>query len=71
VAHECNPSYLGGKDQENRGSKPAWANSLQDHILEKKKTLHKNRAVGVAHGEDPEFKPQYHKINKIKSPSVA
>jgi hypothetical protein len=23
------------------------------------KTLHKNRAGGVAQGEDPEFKPQY------------
>jgi hypothetical protein len=25
------------------------------------KTLHKNRAGGVAQGEDPEFKPQYRK----------
>jgi hypothetical protein len=23
VAHTCNPSYLGGRDQEDRGSKPA------------------------------------------------
>jgi hypothetical protein len=23
VAHECNPSYSGGRDQENQGSKPA------------------------------------------------
>jgi hypothetical protein len=23
VAHTCNPSYSGGRDQENRGSKPA------------------------------------------------
>jgi hypothetical protein len=29
-----------------------------------KKTLHKNRAGGVAQGEDPEFKPQYHKKKK-------
>jgi hypothetical protein len=28
------------------------------------KTHHKNRAGGVAQGEGPEFKPQYHKINK-------
>jgi hypothetical protein len=28
VAHACNPSYLGGRDQEERGSKPACANSL-------------------------------------------
>jgi hypothetical protein len=25
------------------------------------KTLHKNRAGGVAQGESPEFKPQHHK----------
>jgi hypothetical protein len=30
------------------------------------KTLHKNRSGGVAQGEDPEFKPQYHK-KEIKS----
>jgi hypothetical protein len=28
VIHACNPSYLGGRDQEARGSKPDWANSL-------------------------------------------
>jgi endogenous inhibitor of DNA gyrase (YacG/DUF329 family) len=27
VAHVCNPSYSGGRDQENHGSKPAQANS--------------------------------------------
>jgi hypothetical protein len=27
VAHTYNPSYSGGRDQENLGSKPAWANS--------------------------------------------
>jgi hypothetical protein len=25
VAHACNPSYSGGRYQEDRGSKPAWA----------------------------------------------
>jgi hypothetical protein len=30
VAHASNPSYLGGKDQENCGLKPARANSSQD-----------------------------------------
>jgi hypothetical protein len=33
VVHAYNPSYLGGKDQENRWLKPAWANSSQDPIL--------------------------------------
>jgi hypothetical protein len=28
MAHTCNPSYLRGRDQEDRSSKPAWANSL-------------------------------------------
>jgi hypothetical protein len=28
MAHICNPRYLGGRDQEDHGSKPAWANSL-------------------------------------------
>jgi hypothetical protein len=28
VAHTCNPSYSGGRDQEDRSSKPAQANSL-------------------------------------------
>jgi hypothetical protein len=32
VAHACNPSYSGGRDQKNRGSNPAQANSLRDPI---------------------------------------
>jgi hypothetical protein len=32
VAHTCNPSYSGGRDQEDHGSKPAQANSSQDLI---------------------------------------
>jgi hypothetical protein len=35
LAHACNPSYSGGRDQEDQGSKPAWANSLGDPILKK------------------------------------
>jgi hypothetical protein len=35
VVHACNPSYSGGRDQEDHGSKPAQANSLQDLILGK------------------------------------
>jgi hypothetical protein len=33
MAHACNPSYSGGRDQEDQGLKPAWANSLKDPIL--------------------------------------
>jgi hypothetical protein len=32
VAHTCNPSSSGGRDQEDCGSKPALANSLRDSI---------------------------------------
>jgi hypothetical protein len=42
VAPFCNPSYSGGRDQEDRGSKPAWENSSREPIISKtKKTLHK------------------------------
>jgi hypothetical protein len=32
MAHVCDPSYLGGRDREDHGLRPAWANSLQDPI---------------------------------------
>jgi hypothetical protein len=54
VAHICNPNYSGGRDQEDRGSKPAWTNSLQDPIL---KIPNAKRAGGVAQGLGPEFNP--------------
>jgi hypothetical protein len=28
VAHACNPSYSGGRDQDDHGVQPTWANSL-------------------------------------------
>jgi hypothetical protein len=30
VAHTCNPSYSGGRDQEDQGLKPARANSSRE-----------------------------------------
>jgi hypothetical protein len=36
VAHACNPSYSGGRDQEDLGSKSAQANSSQDPFSKKK-----------------------------------
>jgi hypothetical protein len=59
MAHTCNPAYLGVRNQEARGSKPAQANSLRDPIL--KTPITKKQAGGVAQGEGPEFKPQYRK----------
>jgi hypothetical protein len=56
VAHACNPSYSGGRDQEDHGLKPAQANSLRDPIS---KNPSQKMAGGVAQGLGPEFKPQY------------
>jgi hypothetical protein len=53
VAHTCNPSYTGRRDQEDHGSEPDQANSLQDPI--RKKSITK-RAGRVAQGLGPEFK---------------
>jgi hypothetical protein len=52
-----NPSYSGGRDQEDCGSKPVWANGLQDPILKNpsQKKKKKKKAGGVAQGEGPEF----------------
>jgi hypothetical protein len=58
VAHAYNPSYSGGRIQEDQGSKPVQAISSRDPISKKQS---RKRASGVAHGVDPEFKPQNHK----------
>jgi hypothetical protein len=50
VAHTCNPSYSGVRDQEDRSLKPLQANSMRPHL---KTTHHKNRASGVAQGVSP------------------
>jgi hypothetical protein len=46
LAYACNPSYLGGWDWENRGSRPAWANSPWDPIS---KITREKWTGGVAH----------------------
>jgi hypothetical protein len=51
VGHACNPSYSGGRDQEDCGSKPAQANSSGRPYLEKPFT--KNWIGGVAQGSSP------------------
>jgi hypothetical protein len=57
-----NPSFSGGRNQEDRVLKPAWANCYK--TLSKKKS--RQRAGGVAQGVGPEFKPQYHKQKQKK-----
>jgi hypothetical protein len=69
VAHACNSSYLGDRDQEDCGSKPAQANSSWDPIS-KKKTHHKKRTGGVAQRVSPELKPQHHKKRQRKKEKV-
>jgi hypothetical protein len=49
VAHAYNPSYSGGRDQENYGSKPARVNNLKT-LSWKKPIINKAQGVG------PEFK---------------
>jgi hypothetical protein len=65
VAHAYIPSYSGGRDQEDRGSKPARAISSQDPIS---KIPNTKRADGMTHtqGVGPEFKPQYRQNNNKK-----
>jgi hypothetical protein len=58
VAQDRNPSYAGGRDQEDHSSKPAQANSLQDYL---EKNPSQKWAGGVAQDVSPEFKPQYSK----------
>jgi hypothetical protein len=61
VPHTYNPSYSGGRDQEDLSWKLDWANSLLDPS--QKYPLQK-RAGRVAQGKGPEFKSQYCKKYK-------
>jgi hypothetical protein len=66
VAHDCNPSYSGGRDQEDCSSKPAQANSSRATISQKNKISSHYRAGGVAQGVGPEFKTNNAKKKKKK-----
>jgi hypothetical protein len=63
VAPAYNPSYSGGRDQEDRNSKSVPANISRDPISEK----NHNRKGLVEWLKVREFKPQYHKKKKKKS----
>jgi hypothetical protein len=63
VAHACNTSDSGGRDQGESQFKSAQANSLSYPISQKK-------AGGVTQGIGPEFKPQYRKKKKKKKPKT-
>jgi hypothetical protein len=61
VAHIYNPSYSGGREQEDFGSKPAQVPWQIVHETYLEKHPSQKRAGRVAQGESPEFKTQYHK----------
>jgi hypothetical protein len=56
VAHACNPSYLGGRDQEDFSSRPTLANSSQDPISKNPQVdasvLYISLASNGCHGSD-------------------
>jgi hypothetical protein len=58
VAHDCNHSYSGGRDQEDRGLKPAQANGSRDPIS---KNPSQKQGWWGGSGDGPEFKSQHHK----------
>jgi hypothetical protein len=60
VAKACDPNCLGGRDQEDWGSKPAQASSSWDPNTQKKGT------GGMAQGVGPDFKSQYCKKKEKK-----
>jgi hypothetical protein len=62
VVHACNPSYSGGRDQEDHGWKPAQAN-LRNLIWKIPITKRTGR---VLQDKGPEFKLQYSKKEKKK-----
>jgi hypothetical protein len=64
VAHTFNPSYSGGRDQEDHGLKPTWANSSGNPIL---KNPSEKRAGGAAQGVGPEFNPEWPKKERTKN----
>jgi hypothetical protein len=59
VAHACNPSHSGGRDQEDPASKASSGQIVPETLFRKKPS--QNRVSLVAQGVGPEFKPQYHK----------
>jgi hypothetical protein len=61
VTHAFNPSYSGGRDQEDLGLKPPGQVVPRELILEKPIT---KRVGGTAQGVGPKFKPQYCKKKK-------
>jgi hypothetical protein len=69
AAHIYNPSYSGGRDQEDQSSKSAQENSLCETLSHKKPL--QRRAGQVAQDVGPEFKPQNCKTKQNKKNSLS
>jgi hypothetical protein len=71
MAHTSNPSYLGGRDQEDRGLRPAQANSLWDPPISKnnqsKIVWRFDSSSRVPALQGLEFKPQSPPLQKKMS----
>jgi hypothetical protein len=65
MAHTCNPSYSGGRDQVDFGSRPAWEIV---HKTLSQKTLHKKGLVEwlKVKALSSNSRPQINKFLKIK-----
>jgi hypothetical protein len=78
VAHTCNPSYSGGRDQEDCSSKPARANSFARPYLGKPftkirlvewlkvKALSSSASTAKKQNKTKPQKPTYHTINYMQ-----
>jgi hypothetical protein len=69
VAHSCNPSNSGGRDQEDHGLRSAWGNSLQDpiskmHNIKRLTEWFKWKSACLA-SVRPWIQTQYHQKEKI------
>jgi hypothetical protein len=66
VAYACNPNYSGGRDQEDRSSKPALANSSRPCL---QKSHHKNGLVEWLKVKALSSNPNTAKKKKKKNPN--
>jgi hypothetical protein len=66
VAHACNPTYSGGRDQEDLGSQPR---QIVHKTLSQKNPSQKT-ADGVTQSTGTEFKSQYCKEKKKRIPQI-
>jgi hypothetical protein len=64
MTHICNPSYLGDWDQEDNGSRLAWANSSWDPHLQNNQSEMDWRCGSIDRVSALQFKLQSHQKTK-------